>query len=439
MNWSSGEIVNKSELWNSGIFQKTASYIIRVNGSHCEALNGASGKLIYGGSTNAGGVSGANGTAVFTAVIAVADSLGGGNIFVCSGNYVANLDFSGKKNIQVYGAGNNNTIIDGYAILGNSRYVGLHDLQLSDMGRTETGITLQADNGQYVVGCVVANVILTGFNRGIDFQTTGNGWINVNLFENVNVNAANIGVSESVHTGTDGPNGNCFIFVWMQCYASTTAGFTSPDGNDNCWYDCRVVDMPGGSNRFTIAAGARYTTVAGGNLARDSFVDNGTESMIVTPEIFKGAIAPNNVSAISQKDSSNTTRDLLKLDSIDNLYLTNAAGHITIGCKHLSSIYLGDLGMGSQNVVVNAPVLASGSNFTVASNPLMFHCERYSTGSSRITWDNKVFFEPQDRDTSNARLHLTDVETAGAAGAATAYLVIDVDGTPYKIPLHAMT
>lgn len=50
-------------------FEKTASYIVRVNGSYYEAINGSTGKLDYGGSGDAGGVDGTDEGAVIQASI----------------------------------------------------------------------------------------------------------------------------------------------------------------------------------------------------------------------------------------------------------------------------------------------------------------------------------------------------------------------------------
>jgi len=74
--------------WNALLdhgLEKSASYIIRKNGSYVEAINGSTGKIDYGGQNNAGGVSGTDATTVIqSAINALTD---GGMVFVKKGTY----------------------------------------------------------------------------------------------------------------------------------------------------------------------------------------------------------------------------------------------------------------------------------------------------------------------------------------------------------------
>jgi len=64
---------------------KTVSYIIRINGSYYEAINGTTGTVDYGGSGNAGGATGTDAAEVINAVIASLTN--GGTVFLKQGTY----------------------------------------------------------------------------------------------------------------------------------------------------------------------------------------------------------------------------------------------------------------------------------------------------------------------------------------------------------------
>ena len=65
-------IIKKEDDYNNILdhaFEKSASYIIRINGSYYEAIHGSTGKISFGGSGNAGGVSGTDASVVIQAAI----------------------------------------------------------------------------------------------------------------------------------------------------------------------------------------------------------------------------------------------------------------------------------------------------------------------------------------------------------------------------------
>jgi len=66
--WSSShQTIRAARDWNALLdhgLEKSASYIIRKNGSYYEAINGSTGKIDYGGENNRGGVSGSDASSV---------------------------------------------------------------------------------------------------------------------------------------------------------------------------------------------------------------------------------------------------------------------------------------------------------------------------------------------------------------------------------------
>ncbi|MHA1289763.1 MAG: hypothetical protein ACTSPB_20460 [Candidatus Thorarchaeota archaeon] len=90
--WSSQHrTIRASRDWNALLdhgLEKTASYVIRKNGSYYEAINGSTGKIDYGGQNNAGGVDGTDAAAVIQAAV---DTLtNGGKILIKKGKYDIN-------------------------------------------------------------------------------------------------------------------------------------------------------------------------------------------------------------------------------------------------------------------------------------------------------------------------------------------------------------
>lgn len=67
-SWLPGEPVNESALWNQ-IFQKSAAFTVRHNGTDYEAFAGSTGKIAYGGSGDAGGADGGNADVVIQAAL----------------------------------------------------------------------------------------------------------------------------------------------------------------------------------------------------------------------------------------------------------------------------------------------------------------------------------------------------------------------------------
>lgn len=92
-NSSTHKIVELADDWNNLLnhgLEKTATYIVRVNGSYFEAIQGGSntsaGTIAYGGSGNAGSVDGTSSKAVIDAAIA-ATATATGKVYIKSGAY----------------------------------------------------------------------------------------------------------------------------------------------------------------------------------------------------------------------------------------------------------------------------------------------------------------------------------------------------------------
>jgi len=71
-NATTHPIVRLEDDWNNLLdhgLDKAVKFIVRVNGSVYEALNGSTGKLVYGGSDNVGGITGTDASAVINAAV----------------------------------------------------------------------------------------------------------------------------------------------------------------------------------------------------------------------------------------------------------------------------------------------------------------------------------------------------------------------------------
>lgn len=83
--YSSTHRVHPTNDWNPLLdhgLEKTASYIIRRNGSYYEAINGSTGKISYGGSGDAGGVTGTNAGAVIQSAIDAIYNVASGTVIL---------------------------------------------------------------------------------------------------------------------------------------------------------------------------------------------------------------------------------------------------------------------------------------------------------------------------------------------------------------------
>lgn len=96
--------------WNALLdhsLEKTASYIVRVNGSYYEAIGGKgtsdAGKIVYGGASSAGSIDGTSAGAVIQAANDALTS--GGIIFIKQGTYTINSQIQLSEGVEIWGEG----------------------------------------------------------------------------------------------------------------------------------------------------------------------------------------------------------------------------------------------------------------------------------------------------------------------------------------------
>lgn len=146
--WSTGvhPVVRLEDDWNQLLdhgLEKPYSYLIRVNGSYYEAINGSTGVIAYGGEDNAGSVDGTLAKDVFQAAITATGTAGGGVVFVKNGAYTITNSIVQVSNVDVVGESRDGVVLTNtHAVQGIFRKVGatLSNLGLNNMSlKTNTG------------------------------------------------------------------------------------------------------------------------------------------------------------------------------------------------------------------------------------------------------------------------------------------------------------
>lgn len=130
--------------------------------------------------------------------------------------------------------------------------------------------------------CYIGNV-----GTAISLNTTGTGWINGNVFDNLIVDGGE-NVAVFTHTSTftanqSGCNRNRFENILYQTVASSQYGYKDVNGKDNEFNGCMVWDLTANNAAgisMNITANASFTKINGGMVTADNFADLGTDTMI---------------------------------------------------------------------------------------------------------------------------------------------------------------
>ncbi len=420
----------------SGTFVSPYTYVISTDDTYYYASNAF--QIIYGGPDDAGGVDGTDPQAVFDACIASHKK----EIVFATGTYTLDLTFKDTDSITIKGSNKNSVVINGVLSIQNCWGIDIKQLQLSDDTRTKTMILFKAENGESIWNCSLEDVFTLGGDTGIDFQTSGNGWINVNYFNRVWLTNGNKGMTQTVCSGTDKANGNIFVGLEQQCDASTTAGLILIKGTGNTYIAPSVFDAPVGVNRCTVATGGDRTTIIGGNVTASEFTDNGTWTVICDAVEHKAhnvavMLLTNNVAITSWNSDNTATCNLIKMTDLNNTEIWNTVGHVILKAKDASQIILGATGV-DNGVHINSYATATAESTLQRSQKLRFNQTRYNSGVSAFSSD--LWFEPYSATSDVGRLKMVNVETSDDAPAgATKYLLINVDGVSYKIIMQALS
>jgi hypothetical protein len=472
---------------STGVGVGSYTHIFRKSGAVFEVYDSTS-TLIYGGSDDAGGVDGDVAQDVWDAVVAVAK-----HIYIASMTATFDMDFTGLHSIKVTGEHKNNVVITGVLTLKNCWGIDLSDFQIVDTTYTRTMLSIQAANTESVWNCSLQNIVLDRGAVGIDFLTSGNGWIGANYFKQIWIAAPRSGMTQSGH-GTDYVNGNTFDTVVMQCDAGVTAGLTLPEGVGNVWLNVQVDDMPGGVNRCTVKGWQNL--ILGGNLDYAEYTDSGTwtnnicnlksslnnvetltinnsrgvyfwnaagsgyvnaltvnnanqcvlansEGDILLNAKSGSGVYPNstmtfpNNTVLRWQNAAAANKNVLWMNTSNYVNLQNTEGPIIMLPKATTAVYVGESGGGIQDVILNVPVVATGGATLKRSNRVWFTCSRY-TGGAETSFTPGLYFEPRDATKDEGALTLVGAEVAAAAGAsASKYLTVVIDSVPYKIALLA--
>jgi len=169
-----------SSAWANAIldhaFEKPCSFIVRKKDSYYEAINGSTGKIDYGGSGNAGGVSGTNASAVIQATINALTSRG--KIFIKAGVYVITSPIIIKSDIEIFGECAATYLMAGGAnldIISNSSQcvrVNLHDFLID--GQLYNNIN--AINAILAASKIFFLHIMDCTGSGIQLKSAGSSW-----------------------------------------------------------------------------------------------------------------------------------------------------------------------------------------------------------------------------------------------------------------------
>jgi hypothetical protein len=156
--------MNTDILFNGS--NKPYTYTIYSGSGYYWAENGSDGNIDFGGSINAGGVSGGDGSTLFTTVI---NTMGTGSIFVKKGTYKADIVL--PRNITLTGENRRNTIILGTLSFDQTNYpLDLYPTRIEHLfidGKTvgkDYGVDIRGDTQAVTFLDVRANGTIADFN-----------------------------------------------------------------------------------------------------------------------------------------------------------------------------------------------------------------------------------------------------------------------------------
>ena len=146
--------------------------------------------------------------------------------------------------------------------------------------------------------CLTGIELLVDTSTGSDpSNTRANQWLNSNLFENILIWDAVIGVDFKVHASVMlnegyGFNYNTFKHVMVQAgdgtspHTTPTHGFKDIKGIENHFINCISFDFTGTQKSSTIHSSATNTFILGGAITDTSsnlYVDQGVETIVIDP------------------------------------------------------------------------------------------------------------------------------------------------------------
>ncbi len=327
-------------------FDKGYAYIIRKNGANYEAINGATGRLVYGGASDEGAVDGADAAAVLVAVLAAAttgavllretefDLTQFGDIpedvrVICSYNaecweYINSADSSGSPYTVSVGSGVN----AGYYLAQDSEgricYASTSwgTLLNAVIAGCSSGETVQVQDGSYSASASVSITMKSGVNvvgesrEGVQFTSTGNIIFRFNGVANATL--ANCYISHaggtnimSVYIYGTTPNYNTVSNIHFSGTATWAITVSSATGLTvkNCVMNTANIPnflyVSGTLTQSKIVGNAVYDCQTGGIAV---YVRNIVSSEI-TNNLFVNAVKSSNVGAITVSNVGGTSEN----------------------------------------------------------------------------------------------------------------------------------
>jgi hypothetical protein len=174
-NASTHPLLYLEDEWNNLLdhgLEKTYDYIIRINGSYYEAINGTTGQIDFGGAGNAGGINGSNALAVIAATVA-SGYIGGvynfvrilikKGIYPISGviPWYSNVEINGEGRSTILNLTTNSNLLSTNGMTSHSLHFGnlvLKNIQLEGNNHTGDAIHLE-----YVSDTLMENVYIENF------------------------------------------------------------------------------------------------------------------------------------------------------------------------------------------------------------------------------------------------------------------------------------
>jgi len=314
--WSSQHrTIRASRDWNALLdhgLEKTASYIIRKNGSYVEAINGSTGKIDYGGANNAGGVSGSDAAAVIQATVD-ALSLDGGKISFKNGIYQGDIILDAiSKGIEVLGEGRESTVIQGQIKLTTYAWyskIGHLTIDASDLSTGEAALYIEDSAYDKFEGILIKNLPADTIGINLRGLVSGRG-VRYNSFKDIRIMSANSG---TIGIKTEGATeAAVYANSFENCHLPVkgTSIYVGTQSTRNYFKECCAggmdigIDLYGTNNIFencdfegAVTTELRVNSGATGNQIRGGYIANWAKPeevvLWITPSEYRILTADN--------------------------------------------------------------------------------------------------------------------------------------------------
>jgi len=286
---------------------ETADYIIRLNGTTYEAINGATGEVDSSSTTAATVIQYAldnttRGTVKVVSDISLDTALTGVDSVVLDFTHhdvtltadvnfydQDNADYTGVRNVDIYCPDTyTGTILDLDTTAGSIWWSNFEHIRVFDThtNYTYTGLRLHCPGANAIRNCIFRDLTFWNVDKGVHFETGANtGWMGVNLFEHIFINHCVIGFDFEIFDDTaNGPNRNTFINCQVQTSLDTTHGFKDVCNAANLFINCMVQDWATAAApvaRWSIHANSNNTMIIDADGQHDYYTDAGTATMIL--------------------------------------------------------------------------------------------------------------------------------------------------------------